>query len=51
MEWELTVRAGDGMGRREQRGKNQDNCNRITIKKEKKRIRFYLGLCLSYMKY
>ena len=31
--WELTVGAGGGMGRGGQRGKNWDNCNRITIKK------------------
>ena len=31
--WELTVESGDGMGGRGQRGKNWDNCNRITIKK------------------
>ena len=30
--WELTVRAGGGMGGGGQRGKNWDNCIRITIK-------------------
>ena len=30
--WGLTVGAGGGMGRGRQRGKNWDNCNRITIK-------------------
>ena len=29
--WELTVGAGDGMGGGEQRRKNWDNGNRITI--------------------
>ena len=29
----LTVEQGGGLGREGQRGKNQDNCNRITIKK------------------
>ena len=32
--WELTLGAGGGMGGREQRGKNWDNCNRITIKND-----------------
>ena len=30
--WELTV--GGGMGRGGQRGKNWDNCNRLTIKND-----------------
>ena len=31
--WGLTVGAGVGMGGGEQRGKNWDKCNRITVKK------------------
>ena len=31
--WGLTVGTGSGLGRGGQRGKNWDNCNRITIKK------------------
>ena len=30
--WGLTVGAGSGLGRGEQREKNWDNCNRTTIK-------------------
>ena len=30
--WKLTVGVGSGMGRGGRRGKNWDNCNRITIK-------------------
>ena len=39
--WELTVGAGKGMGGGGQRGKNWDNCNRITIKNDLKQ-----GMCL-----
>ena len=35
--WELTVGMQGGMGGRGQRGKNWDNCNRITIKKSFKK--------------
>ena len=31
MVWGLTVGAGGGVGRREQRGKNWDNCNIINF--------------------
>ena len=34
-EWGLTVGVGDGMGGGGQKGKNWNNCNRITIKKIK----------------
>ena len=42
--WELTVGVGGGMCRGGQRGKNWDNCNRITIKKDlRKGILFLFG--------
>ena len=31
-EWRLTVGEGGGLGGRGQRGKNWDNCNKITVK-------------------
>ena len=33
-QWELTVGAGGRMGERGQKGKNWDNCNRLTIKND-----------------
>ena len=36
--WGLTVGVGGGLGGRGQRGKNRDNCNRIKIIENKKRL-------------
>ena len=39
---EWTVGAGFGLGRAGQRGENWDNCNRITIKKERGSLSYTL---------
>ena len=46
--WELTVGAGGRMGGGRQRGKNWDNCNRITIKNNNKNILLHYITSFSY---